>query len=192
MGHFVKRNCLVADANEVSTPEDAANCSGVPSMANLKIAPPPAMPIFFTSNFFHQQLSMTETPIKKRDPRRTCLGCLSLLAIAGMIFLGVAGGVDPHYSDGSRVGIVTKLSEKGVFWKSWEGEMLMALPASQAGTTQPEKFEFNVAPEAVGKVQAAMVSGQRVELVYRQWLVTPVSIDNDHVIIDVKPTAPVN
>ncbi len=135
---------------------------------------------------------MTEIPIKKRDPRRTCLGCLMLLALGGMIFITAAGGVDSHYSDGSRVGIVTKLSEKGVFWKSWEGEMLMALPASQAGTTEPEKFEFNVAPEAVEKVQAALVSGKRVELVYRQWLVAPVSIDNDHVIIDVKPTIPVN
>lgn len=100
-------------------------------------------------------------------------------------FLGT--GCGKNYSNGERVGVVTKLSEKGLIWKSYEGEMLMALPAEVAGTTQPEKFEFNVSPEAVEKVQTAMKSGKRVTLVYRQWFWAPPTIDNQHVIIDVKP-----
>lgn len=96
----------------------------------------------------------------------------------------------PNYSNGTRVGVVTKLSEKGLIWKSWEGEMLMALPSDVSGATQPEKFIFNVSPEAVGKVQEAMKSGKRVELVYRQWAFAPPSIDADHVIIDVKQPTP--
>lgn len=93
-----------------------------------------------------------------------------------------------NYSDGTRVGIVTKLSKKGVIWKSWEGEMLMALPPEAAASgAQPEKFTFNVDPPVVSKVQEAMNSGKRVELVYRQWFFAPPTIDNDHVIIDVRP-----
>lgn len=91
-----------------------------------------------------------------------------------------------NYANGTRVGVVNKLSEKGIIFKSWEGEMLMALPASVSNTTTPEKFEFNVAPEAVDKVKEALNSGRRVELVYRQWWMSPLSIDNDHVVIDVK------
>lgn len=91
-----------------------------------------------------------------------------------------------NYSNGDRVGIVTKLSEKGLIFKSWEGEMLIALPADVAGTTQPEKFAFNVAPEAVEKVKAAMNSGKRVTLIYRQWAIPPITIDHEHVIVDVK------
>lgn len=89
-------------------------------------------------------------------------------------------------SIGTRVGVVTKLSEKGLVYKSWEGEMLMALPASVANTTEPEKFEFNVDPAAIAKVMAALRSGQRVELVYREWALPPLSIDHGHVVVDVR------
>jgi len=92
----------------------------------------------------------------------------------------------PNYSNGTRVGVVTKLSQKGVIWKSWEGELLIALPQGVSSATQPEKFEFNVDPACVGKVQAAMNSGKRVELIYRQWWVSPPTIDADYVVVDVK------
>lgn len=92
----------------------------------------------------------------------------------------------PNYSNGTRLGVVTKLSQKGLIFKSWEGELLVALPQSVASATQPEKFEFNVDPACVDKVRAAMNSGKRVELVYRQWAITPPTIDNDHVVVDVK------
>ena len=91
-----------------------------------------------------------------------------------------------NYSNGERTGIVTKLSEKGIIWNSWEGEMLMALPIEVSCTTRPEKFEFNVSPEAVDQVKAALNSSKRVTLVYRQWYVSPPSIDNDYVVIGVK------
>jgi prepilin-type N-terminal cleavage/methylation domain-containing protein len=107
------------------------------------------------------------------------------LAIFSHPLARLCGGINQNYSNGARVGVVTKLSQKGVIWKSWEGEMLMALPAS-TGTVQPEKFEFNVSPEAVDKVTAAMKSGHRIELVYRQWWSPPMKIDHDYVIVDVK------
>ena len=66
--------------------------------------------------------------------------------------------------------------------------MLMVLPQGVASATQPEKFEFNVDKNALPKVQAALNSGHRVELIYRQWWIEPPTIDNDHVVIDVKET----
>lgn len=50
----------------------------------------------------------------------------------------------------------------------------------------PNAFQFNVDPAAVEKVKQAMRSGKRVELVYREWVLAPLSIDNSHVVIDVK------
>lgn len=115
---------------------------------------------------------------------KRALLALALTALA-LTQTGCFGCV-PDYSNGERVGIVTKLSERGLIWKSWEGELLMALPTQVAGNIDPEKFTFNVDPQAVAKVQAALASGQRVTLIYRQWFVKPPSIEAHHVIIDVK------
>jgi hypothetical protein len=76
-------------------------------------------------------------------------------------------------------------------WKSWEGEMNMGgmrLQRDEHGNTSSavNVFEFNVHPSMVAKVQAAQRAGTPVELVYRQWLIAPLYIDNDHVIIDVR------
>jgi hypothetical protein len=117
--------------------------------------------------------------VMTKDKRTRLLCVLVLVAIVS------ACGRD--YSSGSRIGVVTKISHKGVIWKSWEGEALLALPNANP-TMAPEKFTFNVAPEAVDKVRSAQETGERVELVYRQWFVSPPSIDNDHVVIDVRPT----
>lgn len=103
-----------------------------------------------------------------------------------IVALAAIMGCGRDYSNGSRIGIVTKLSKRGLIVNSWEGEMLMALSAGVAGQTQPEKFTFNVDPDCVAKVQDAMRSGKRVELVYRQWAISPLTIDDDHVVIDVK------
>lgn len=91
-----------------------------------------------------------------------------------------------NFSNGERVGVITKLSHKGLIWKSWEGEMLVALPVDVAGATNVEKFRFNVDEAAVEKVKAAASAGKRVTLVYRQWALPPLTIENDHVVIDVR------
>jgi len=100
-------------------------------------------------------------------------------------------GCGRNYSNGSRVGVVTKLSEKGVIWKSWEGELNLGgvrqgTDANGNSSVVPNIFEFNADPSVVSKLQEAMRTGKRVELVYRQWLIAPLSISNDHVIIEVK------
>jgi hypothetical protein len=91
----------------------------------------------------------------------------------------------PNYSTGTRVGVVTKLSKSGVVFKSWEGDLLMALPGD-ISAVNAEKFQFSVADEAVKDVEDAMRSGKRVELQYHQWLVSPPTISTHYVITAVK------
>lgn len=97
-----------------------------------------------------------------------------------------AVGCGKNYSSGDRIGIITKLSESGLIFKSWDGTMLVALPVGVADNTPPEYFYFSVDPSCVEKVKAAMASGQRVDLVYRQWAIMPPTVDNTYVVIDVK------
>lgn len=92
----------------------------------------------------------------------------------------------PNYSNGTRVGVVTKLSEKGVIFKSWEGELLMALPAG-VSAMNAEKFRFTVDSSAVAAVQEAMRTGARVELTYHQWLYSPPNMDTDYAVTAVVP-----
>lgn len=117
------------------------------------------------------------------------------LIVAGAILAAVAApvgccvkGCGPDYSDGSRVGVITKISTKGLLFKSNEAEMLVALPVDVAGTTQPERFDFNVSPETLKAAQEAMQSGRRVEVRYRQWAWTPITIEHSHVAVEIRPT----
>jgi len=93
----------------------------------------------------------------------------------------------PNYSNGDRIAVVTKLSEKGMIWKSWEGEALVVVPGQVSTAIQPQILRFNVDPKAVAAVQIALESGQRVKLVYRQWAMAPPTIDHDHVVTAVIP-----
>ena len=97
----------------------------------------------------------------------------------------------PNYSEGDRVGVVTKLSKKGLIWKSWEGSM------NQGGTKNgvnadgnnilvTNAFDFNVQdPTLIEKLQAASISGKRVKITYSQWLINPPQIENDRVVVSV-------
>lgn len=110
-----------------------------------------------------------------------------LIAAACLMSICACG---PNYSSGSRVGVVTKLSEKGLIWKSWEGEMNMGGMRTWTDhegnfRSMPNTFEFNVDPSVVELVKAAQLSGMPVELVYRQWAIAPPSIGDSHVIIAV-------
>lgn len=100
----------------------------------------------------------------------------------------------PHYSDGSRVGVVTKLSNKGLIWKSWEGSLneggtRVGRDIKGGESVVPNAFDFSVSdPAVVDQLQLAVSSGARVELVYQQWFISPPTIENDRVIIAVRPT----
>lgn len=92
----------------------------------------------------------------------------------------------PNYSNGTRVGVVTKLSEKGFMFKSWQGQMTLGGTVNSESGVVANTFEFNVDSSQVAKMQEAMRAGKRVEVVYRQWAVSPPTIDTDYVVTEVK------
>jgi hypothetical protein len=72
------------------------------------------------------------------------------------------------YSDGERAGYVQKLSQKGFFCKTYEGELvLVSMPGTQA-----EKFYFTVRDATVAKRINETV-GKRVRLIYEEHVGVP-------------------
>lgn len=123
---------------------------------------------------------------------RTFLVLVFLVLLALGFWAGgcMIGGCSPRYSSGDKVGVIVQLSRKGLIWKSWEGQLNMGGFRQRtnrdglAGTLNT--CEFNVAPEAVEKVMAAQISGDRVILVYRSWFQPPIQIENAMVVFDVR------
>ncbi len=128
---------------------------------------------------------------RRRDSGVSALAVL--VVICALLVFAVRGcvtGCGADYSNGERTGTVTKFSKKGVWLKSWEGELIMngILQGSQ-GAFVANVFQFSVREEdttTIKAIQKALESGQRVSLVYRQWLGHPLSIDTDYEIKEVK------
>lgn len=103
-------------------------------------------------------------------------------------------GCSSNYSKGFRVGFVRKFSQKGVFIKSWEGELLLGGVVSTGGkdpTLVNETFEFSVDPEArhgenidevIAEINKAVESGKRTKLYYNQSTIPMIRVDNSHMI----------
>lgn len=91
------------------------------------------------------------------------------------------------YSTGERVGYVQKISKKGWFCKTWEGELAM----STVPGTAPQIFTFSVRDDAVAeKIENA--AGQRVALSYKQHKGVPGSCfaETEYFITSVRPLGP--
>ncbi len=108
----------------------------------------------------------------------------TLLIVAALLFgLYTWATLSWSYSTGERAGYVQKMSKRGWFCKTWEGELAMVtIPG-----TMPEKFYFSVRKDSVAEaIQKAM--GKRVALVYEQHKGVPTSCfgDTEYFITDVK------
>ena len=91
-------------------------------------------------------------------------------ALVALVILGIVGLVGFtwltlrwSYAQGERAGYVQKLSKKGWFCKTWEGEMAMV---TMPGTVA-EKFYFTV-PDAQVAANINASVGKRVALHYEQ------------------------
>lgn len=87
------------------------------------------------------------------------------------------------YSDGDRSGVVTKLSRKGFICKTWEGSMNLGgmknitVTSSDGKSSMdqvvPNTFDFTIEDTSlIPKVQAALNSGARITVTYRQELMS--------------------
>ena len=80
-------------------------------------------------------------------------------------------GLLPGYSTGARTGYVTKLSQKGIIFKTWEGEMQLGV-GQMASLQEPYKFSIRD-PELLEQLQTVAGKNKRVTLSYREWLIQP-------------------
>ncbi len=85
----------------------------------------------------------------------------SIFAVLGLtLFFLFARYV--HYSDGVRSGSVVKFSEKGVIFKTWEGQL-------QFGEAGNNLWDFSVYPgndEVQAKIQEAIRTNKEVQVHY--------------------------
>ena len=93
---------------------------------------------------------------------------LAVVVLAALALIGCGRGC-VNYSDGVRIGTITKFSRKGLACKTWEGEMALGGYRSTEHGVVANLWEFSVdRPELVEAVQAAQKNGTRVEVTYNQ------------------------
>lgn len=110
-----------------------------------------------------------------------------------MIVVAIVGILVPivipafQVSDGNRSGVITKLSSKGVFIKSYEGSLMLG--SGNSG----EHWDFSIpeddpkCQEFVQFLKKAMESGQHIMITYHQtMLFKPWKRDTSYLVSDVK------
>lgn len=74
-----------------------------------------------------------------------------------------------NFSNGERIGYVTKFSHKGQFWKSWEGELNL----TQTGMNTSSTFNFSIDNDknlnsVIATIDEAVNKGWKVKMTYHQ------------------------
>lgn len=117
-----------------------------------------------------------------------------IIAMIGVVLLncGVAIGVgwNPTYSSGDRCGVVDKISYKGVFNKSYEGELKMSgFSKDSDGNMVQNVFKFSVVdPVVAEKLKIYTKDRKSVSLFYNQWGIGPIlKQDTAYTVVDVTP-----
>ena len=101
----------------------------------------------------------------------TLIELLIIISILGIITAIVFSGGGFSRSDGDRVGSITKFSHKGIFWTTWEGELVMGGVNKSGGNTVANVWEFSVVDETlVQEIRKAMDLDKPVKLHYKQVL----------------------
>jgi hypothetical protein len=94
----------------------------------------------------------------------------------------------PNYSIGERVGVINKISYKGMIFESWEGTLIQGGVRSDAnGASVANTMDFSVRDaKLIERIQAAAEAQTPVKLYYRQYLIGPPTIGSNYVIYDIK------
>ena len=97
---------------------------------------------------------------------------LLLLSLVAIMAFGTMS-CRQNYSNGERIGFVTKFSEKGVFWKSWEGELNL----TQTGMNTSSLFDFSIDNDTKGQdgysdliktLDSAAIYGWKIKAKYHE------------------------
>ena len=112
---------------------------------------------------------------KKRRPWKLYFGALLLFAVL------IGGCVGPRfivYSEGHRVGTIEKLSTKGLFMKTTEGELAMrgfgGSQSGKEGQSSGNTWSFTVVDKSIVEEINAIPPGQVVKLHYEEYFFKPI------------------
>jgi hypothetical protein len=88
------------------------------------------------------------------------------LALVATMFLT---SCTENYSNGERIGMITKFSQKGLVYSSWEG----SLNTTQTGMNSATPFEFSVDndvndPKVISTLDSAATQGWKVKIKYHE------------------------
>lgn len=114
-----------------------------------------------------------------------------LIIVLAFFIVKLTVGFLPDYSHGVRTGYVQKISEKGLVFKSLEGELVLdgiksANKNGQPGITNVFYFSANADnPEVLAKIEAAMQEGRLVTITYSQYFISPSRYDTAYVVTNV-------
>jgi len=84
---------------------------------------------------------------------------------------------DVEYSEGTRVGVINKFTNKGFWWKTFEGEMALEGIVSSGGNSGANVWDFSLdgdarhgenIPELAKKVQEYADQSRKVKVTYVQ------------------------
>jgi hypothetical protein len=74
-----------------------------------------------------------------------------------------------YFSSGERAGTISKLSERGYIFKTYEGVLNEGGYSGETGTLQPRYWDFSsVADTVIQDLRQALKTGERVTLVYQE------------------------
>ena len=95
-------------------------------------------------------------------------GGLWVIGVIAIIIFAIVTATE-DYSEGERIGFITKFSHKGRFWKSWEGELNL----TQTGMNTSSLFDFSIdndneSSNVIAMIDSAVNNGWKVKLTYHQ------------------------
>ena len=125
------------------------------------------------------QTNTLGTPVPQPSHwRRRLYTIIALIVLAGIAYTLFA--LYFPYSTGERTGVIRKISQKGIAFKTWEGELQMPGVMMQSDQTQINQvinggnvWFFSVErgnDDVVKAIQMAEAKGNRVTLHYTQYL----------------------
>jgi hypothetical protein len=96
---------------------------------------------------------------------------LLLLFIVPLFLIPITGGLGEGYGHVCQVGYLTNFGERGIIWKTWEGELQKGV-GEQAAIEKPFKFS-STDPDVIAVLKPFLGSKQRIQIECKQWLIMP-------------------
>ncbi|MES2731764.1 MAG: hypothetical protein V4714_08450 [Bacteroidota bacterium] len=94
-----------------------------------------------------------------------------LFAIIALVLLVFGYFMFGNYSTGERAGTVSKLSQKGFIFKTYEGQLNLGGLSGETGSPSSSLWSFSVHSgdkEVIKQLEEALLNGKRVRLLYNE------------------------